>query len=431
MAGAIGYIRRSSKDSGGKVSIEEQERDIEELAQHHGLQVVGVQRDIGRSGGDYKGDPDSDALAHRPGFRAILRAVDAGEVDAVLASRIDRLGRSQNALGRLWAACERTGTKVITTEGDMADPGNPATVLLRGMLGVFAEYYLAEQVRKNARAMEYCRRRGDDFGTPAYGYAKRTPKHHGTARVEMVKADPEGIAAVLGAYRQAGHNYRQAARLLNVAGVSPARKDKWYATSVAAVVKRHAPEQAKQAQERRARETVPRLFRGLLRCYCGSTMTPQYSSRSLGYVCPQGHHDARHPRPIVVSEAKVLPWIVSEAARLRVPVDAVETDAVEAGYDDEADRGTLAALRARIGETAYLAGIAALDAARVARGERQRIVLDIPAAVDWTAPAEVVNEVLRSLWQSVQLGPDLLPVAAEWTVPEWRADPQTVAAVAA
>ena len=90
---------------------------------------------------------------------------------------------------------------------------------------------------------------------------------------------------------------------------------------MAAVVKRHAPELAVQAQERRARTTVPRLFRGLLKCHCGSLMTPQQGSRSLGYVCPQGHHDARHPRPVVVSERKLLPWIKEEADRLRVPDD--------------------------------------------------------------------------------------------------------------
>jgi DNA invertase Pin-like site-specific DNA recombinase len=418
MPRAVGYIRRSSKDAGGKLSIEGQERDIADLAQRHELVVADVQRDLGRSGGDYKGDPDSDALAHRPGFRAVLRAVEAREVDAVLASRIDRLGRSQNALGRLWAACERTGTKVITTEGDMADPGNPATVLLGGMLGVFAEYYLAEQVRKNARAMEYCRRRGDDFGAPAFGYEKQTPKHHGTERVEMVKADPEGIARVLDAYRAAGCNYRQAALRLNEAGVKPARTDKWYATSVAAVVRRHAPELAVQAQERRARTTVPRLFRRLLKCHCGSLMTPQDSSRSLGYVCPQGHHDARHPRPIVVSERKLLPWIVKEAARLRLPGDVLEVDVPGQDADDSADRATLAAMRERIGEVAYLAGIAALDAAKEAHTERMTELLDIPQSIDWEGwTPQAVNAVLRAYWESVELGPDLLPVRAVWRLP--------------
>jgi hypothetical protein len=32
-----------------------------------------------------------------------------------------------------------------------------------------------------------------------------------------------------------------------------------------------------------------------------------------------------------------------------------------------------------------------------------------------------VNRVLRGLWTEVRLDDELLPVAAEWTVPEWRA----------
>ena len=417
MGTAAGYIRRSANDAGGHVSREEQEAIVGQLAARYGETLGEVFADWGRSGGD--AHDESDALAHRPGFRGLLRAIESGQVSAVFAHRVDRFGRSTHALGRLWAVCQEHGARVITTEGDLSDGDDPAVFLIRHTFEGFAVYYLKEQTAKNRRAMAYCRRRGDEFGTPRYGYEKRTPKRHGTARVEMVKADPEGIAAVLAAYQAAGHNYRQAALRLNQAGVKAARSDKWYATSVAAIVKREAPELAKRSQERRARQTIPRLFRGLLRCFCGSTMTPQQGPRSLSYVCPQGHHDARHPRPVVVSERKLLPWIKEEAARLAVPGDELVVPGEP--YDDGADRAALEGMRAAIGEDAYALAVSNLDRKRAEQGERVMLRQAIPPRIDWELErVEDINASLRAMWRSVSLGPDLLPVEADWIVPEWR-----------
>ena len=102
MKRAVGYIRRSHQDAGGHVSREEQETVLRELAERHGETLGEVFEDWGRSGGD--SSDESDALAHRPGFRSLLRALEAGEVTAVFAHRVDRIGRSSHALGRLWAA---------------------------------------------------------------------------------------------------------------------------------------------------------------------------------------------------------------------------------------------------------------------------------------------------------------------------------------
>ena len=415
MRRAVGYIRRSTQDQGGHVSREEQEQALKDLAAKHEVELSETFIDWGKTGG---GGP-SDALTKRPGFRGLVRAVESGEVSHVFAVGIDRLGRSQNALGHLWAACQEAETKVVTTEGDMSDGTDPATVLLRGMLALFAEYYLVEQKRKNKRAMDYCRHRGDRMGQAPFGYEKRTPKKHGTERVELVMVDQDGIEAVLAAYRDTGQNYRQAAKRLNDAGhPRPVRADKWYATSVAAVVQRHAPEEAKKAAKRRERQTIPRLFRKLLRCRCGSTMTPTQSGRSWGYLCPQGHHDARHPRPVVISERKLRPWIEAEADRL---VDRDEY-CVEVGeYDNPKLRHLIAAARdAGMDEDAdrYQAQ---LDAEMVEHGERVQRRLDVPDKIDWDRwSTEDVNRALLSLWDHVELGPDLLPTRAIWRIEEWR-----------
>jgi DNA invertase Pin-like site-specific DNA recombinase len=436
---AIGYIRRSHHDSGGTFSIDEQEQDIAALAARYELTVLEVHRDLGRSGGDYKGDPDSDALKHRPAFRALLRAVESGKVDAVLASRIDRLGRSQNALGRLWAACERTGTKVITTEGNMNDAANPATVLLRGMLGVFAEYYLAEQTRKNRRAMKTMDARGDAFGQAPYGYVKRTPKRDGTERVVMEQDEPEAIERLRRYYREEG-KYERVARRLQREGV-PVPRPKWAtsddpawsATTVRRILLRVAPDEVQRVQKRKAYQSTPRLFRRLLRHDCGTVMTPaagkptKQGGPTKGYYCNRCKRIGRHP--YTVSERKLMPWIMEEAGRLHSSYDVAESDGPE--QDDSEDRARLDAARDLIGEDAYREAIARLEAAQDAHSDRQTIRQAIPSSIDWAAweadpdsqpwSTETVNNALRAMWETVELGADLLPVRAVWTVSDWRA----------
>lgn len=55
----------------------------------------------------------------------------------------------------------------------------------------------------------------------------------------------------------------------------------------------------------------------------------------------------------------------------------------------------------------------------IARLDSTAVVIDL-RTLDWSKPPGAVNAVLRAMWRHVELGPDLLPVSAEWLVPEWR-----------
>jgi hypothetical protein len=47
-------------------------------------------------------------------------------------------------------------------------------------------------------------------------------------------------------------------------------------------------------------------------------------------------------------------------------------------------------------------------------------VVAVPT-IDWTWEPRSVNAVLRAILERVTLGPDMRPVSAVWTMPEWRA----------
>jgi hypothetical protein len=56
------------------------------------------------------------------------------------------------------------------------------------------------------------------------------------------------------------------------------------------------------------------------------------------------------------------------------------------------------------------------DAELAALGQVDRAIaaVALKPAIRWDAPAGEINQRLRELWRSVQLGPDLRPVSANW-----------------
>jgi hypothetical protein len=134
------------------------------------------------------------------------------------------------------------------------------------------------------------------------------------------------------------------------------------------------------------------------------------------------------------SEARLMPWIQAEAARLRVIDSATgeSVDAVRLAADHAAERAALAGRLERANELFVLGpkaggwtrerrdAEAAAVAAEVDRLGAAEAVVTIPA-IDWTWPPERINTVLRALWQRVELDERMHPVEAFWRVPEWRA----------
>ena len=137
------------------------------------------------------------------------------------------------------------------------------------------------------------------------------------------------------------------------------------------------------------------------------------------YYCNRGQRGL-HGRPTNIAESKLMPWVKAEADRLVMGVDEVITPG-EGRYDDSVERQSLEALRGKVSDAVIAAGIADLDAKRAEHGERAQLVHAVPPRIDWDHwEVEDINRALRAMFLSIQLGPDLLPVEAEWRVPEWR-----------
>jgi hypothetical protein len=165
---------------------------------------------------------------------------------------------------------------------------------------------------------------------------------------------------------------------------------------------------------------------GLLRCACGSLLTPRRDAANptgvSGYYCSRSYRIPQHGR-MATPERPILAWAQAEAARLRVPGKAVQIE-----ERDQLATTRLETRRARVIDT-YVDGaisknerdrrLRLLDA-EAEKLAAQNHLAQIPQAINWTWEPARLNAVLRALWDHVQLDADMKPVEAVWRVPEWR-----------
>jgi DNA invertase Pin-like site-specific DNA recombinase len=404
---AYAYLRKSSvHDPSREVSYQVQESAVRELAARHGdnhgeLVLLSDWDKSGRLGAD-----------KRPGYAALIGAIESGQATAVYSYSLSRLGRSLPELARLIADCEKRGIPV-RLHADPVDTSTASGRLLTHVLASVAAFE-ADVASERVRA--------------AIAAKRAAGKTVGTAKPYGDRAGEDG-QVVLGAFREAG-SYSGAAKLLNERGVKPrsSKRGAWWPSSVSVVVKRLDPAVRQQRPSRGyAAAGTDFVLARLLKCpTCGTMLTgtrdrvdgpnkgrTRYACR-LGSVIP-------HPR-VSVSEHLIMPAIEAETDRLRVP----------SRVGTEIDGGARAEQEAR-----RLRIIDLYESGHVDRDERdrrladvhtameqldaRRVTLNVPA-IDWAWPPRAVNGVLRALFDGIVLDPETFkPVSFTWRVPEWRA----------
>jgi DNA invertase Pin-like site-specific DNA recombinase len=352
----------------------------------------------------------------------MLEEVEAGRVSTVYAYDADRLARRTSTLALLLDAASETGTAVVDRHGrDLAGRDR----MTGEMMAVVDSEVLRKMTERNRANAARRRARGDAMGNVPLGRRRVFVDGH---YVDLV-VDQLAVDRVVDAYRTTG-TLNGTAKLLNAAKVRSATGKQWYAASVAKVIDREAPQLRKHRQGRGVRaDTVPRALSRLLVCpHDGSRLTPgKMRTGTTRWYCRAGHADVTHPRPYGVSERQIMPWVKAEAARLRPP-ESLQTDAP----DRTAERESLEAQRERlrtqhrlgiINDAELAASWSEIHSALEAMDDREVLAsMDVPQTVDWESwsPSDL-NEVLRALWERVELDGRMRPVRAVWRVPEWRA----------
>ena len=209
---AVGYLRISEDPEDIRAGVNRQREDMHALADRLGVRLSAILEDNDVSASKARGE--------HTGWGQLIKRLDAGGVDYVLAWKLDRLGRRMADLEDLDDRAQATGLKVFTTiEGDvLANPAWPLLVAAAKM----AARDTAVRVR---RAHESRRARGVDSagGVRPYGYADD--------RVTQIPAEVQVIRE-MAAQATAGNLVTHIAADLQRRGVPNVRGRQWHGSSV-------------------------------------------------------------------------------------------------------------------------------------------------------------------------------------------------------
>jgi DNA invertase Pin-like site-specific DNA recombinase len=403
---AYAYLRKSSvHDPRREVSHEVQEAAVREMAARNGdgasMVILSDWDKSGRLGAD-----------KRPGYRALLDAIESGAATAVYSYSLSRLARSVAELSRLIARCVERGIPV-RLYADHVDTSTASGMLLAHVLSAVAQFeadVASERVR------------GANAAKLARGESLSTVQSYGDG-------EGEDTADVLSAFHEAG-SYSGAAKLLNGRGILPRNSKRgWWPSSVAVVVKRLDPTIGRRRERGVRAGGSAFILARLLRCPTCTTMltgTLDRGGRRVRYSCRLGTA-LPHPR-ISVSEHLILPAIQAEIDHLDLDLDAVALHAENVARRDE-----LAARLDRAHEL-YVSGAWKRErhaaevetvTSELATLEDTEIVVDVPPIQpdEWqTWSARDLNGYLRAILRGIVLDPATFqPVGFDWRNRKLRA----------
>ena len=203
----IGCIRVSSaeqRESG--LGLEAQRQAIQAEAERRGWDLVHIYADEGASGKSMNG---------RPGLQEALQAVEGGEAEALVVSKLDRLSRSLLDFAALMERARKRGWSLCALDLGV-DTSTPSGEMMASVLATFAQFErrLIGQRTKDALAVK--RSQGVVLGRP--------------------REVPAAVIERVSELRSSGLSVAAIARRLNADGVDTPRGGRWHSPGVKRVL---------------------------------------------------------------------------------------------------------------------------------------------------------------------------------------------------
>jgi DNA invertase Pin-like site-specific DNA recombinase len=181
------YLRVSTTGQ----TVENQRRELEQMAERRGWTVAGVYEDAGISG--------AKGRDQRPGFDQMLKDASRRKFDVVMAWAIDRMGRSLRDLLGTIEHLEATGVDLYLDQQNI-DTTTPAGKLLFQATGAFAEFERS-MIRQRVNAgLARAKAQGKRLGRPRVDHRiaarVRAELTKGTGVIKTAKALGIGVGTV-------------------------------------------------------------------------------------------------------------------------------------------------------------------------------------------------------------------------------------------
>lgn len=217
---AIGYGRVSSYCQLKGTSLSEQKRAIELYAQRDDVELVDLVID-----GNVKGEIP---LEHRPCGRAIVDAINAGKVDVVVVTKIDRAFRSTSDCLINAERWEKLGVFLVILDygGMLIDTRTPAGKFFLVMMAGAAEFEKNMIKERTASGRAARKAEGKSIGGVPFGFTKTDDN------ILIPNEDEQNVISTVKAMKAEGISARQIANHLNNRGIMSKKGKIWQATQV-------------------------------------------------------------------------------------------------------------------------------------------------------------------------------------------------------
>ncbi len=202
MTNALGYLRISEDRTGLAAGVTRQAETTERRARERGWNWLGVEKDNDKSA--------KAGSRKRDGFEAMLRRIDSGEVQVVVAWSLDRLQRSRRDEVRLYELCQAKGVTISLVNGADLDLSTAGGRLVADQLSSVARYEIELKSDRQKAAQVQAARSGKRVGgRRPFGYEQDGT----TVREDEAAVIYAGYQAVL-----AGEPLAEVARMWNGKG---------------------------------------------------------------------------------------------------------------------------------------------------------------------------------------------------------------------
>jgi site-specific DNA recombinase len=212
-ANAVAYLRVSTDqqaDSG--LGIDAQRATVTAAAARLGLTLRAVLVDAGISG--------ARAFTARPVLVQAVSALRRGEV--LLVAKRDRLGRDAIEVGIIERLIVKSGARVLSAAGEGTDDDDPASVMFRGIIDLFAQYERLIGRARTKAALAVKRARGERTGQLPFGFQLAEDGVH----LEPNPVEQDKLERIR-ALKATGRSCRKIAADLNAEGVTTRRGGLW------------------------------------------------------------------------------------------------------------------------------------------------------------------------------------------------------------
>lgn len=203
----IAYVRVSTDEqTRSGLGLKDQRKVIRAAADQRGWVLVDVIEDHGLSA----------KSLNRPGLTVAIDRVEAGEADAILVAKLDRLSRSLLDFAGLMERSRRKGWAIVALDLGV-DTTTPSGEMLAHVLSSFTQFERRLISQRTRDALAVKREEGVQLGRP--------------------RTLPADVVARIVAEKQAGKGLTEIAQVLNADAVPTSHGGaKWYPSTVSKVL---------------------------------------------------------------------------------------------------------------------------------------------------------------------------------------------------